>query len=123
MAAQSASSWCPGALKGQLVAQGSFLGTGAAQSITPATASYSAIALPAAAFVAGGATASPIPVANIVIGVSSNSSAGAGVTLAAAVTNPVTVNGVAYTSSNAAGDWFTVGVLTTTVTYDYLIYG
>jgi hypothetical protein len=123
MAAQLASSWCPGALKGQLVAHGSFVGGAAAQSITPATATYSAIALPAAVFVAGGATASPIPAANVVISLSSDSAAIAGVILGASVTNPVTVNGVAYTSSNATGDWFTVGALTTTVTYDYKIFG
>lgn len=122
MAAQSASSWCPGALKGQLVAHGSFVG-GAAQSITPATATYSAIALPAAVFVAGGATASPIPAANVVISLSSDSAAIAGVILPATVTNPVTVNGVAYTSSNAAGDWLTVSASTATVTYDYKIFG
>ena len=123
MAAQSASSWCPGALKGQLVATGTIPGAAAAQDVGivgggAAVVAFSSIPLPATAFPAGGA--SPIPSANVVI---ASDGVAATPTAAGAVSVGVVVNGVSYTAPVIAGNWFSMAATQASGSYQWFIYG
>ena len=121
MAAQSASSWCPGALKGQLVATGTCPG-GAAQDVGvaggAAVVAFSSIPLPATAFPAAGPT--PIPSSCVVI---VSDGVAATPTLAGAVAAGVVVAGVSYTAPIAAGNWFQMAATTAGASYQWFIYG
>lgn len=118
--AQLASSWCPGALKGQLVAAGQFTGSAALIEIGPAQANYSVCALPEAQL-PGGGVASPIPAVNVVISLSHNSAASA---VVAGTFNSTAALGVSYSAPTAAGSWLTIPAgTTTTATYDWQIFG
>ena len=122
MAAQSASSWCPGALKGQLVATGTIAGNAAAVDIGVASGgavvAFSSIPLPATAFPAGGP--SPIPSANVVI---ASDGVAATPTAAGAVSVGVVVNGVSYTAPVIAGNWFSMAATQASGSYQWFIYG
>jgi len=117
-----ASSWCPGAVKGQLVAQGVIAGnaTAGGTDVGPQTggAVLAAIPLPATAFPGAGA-AGPIPASNIVL---VTDGIGAAPTVAGIITGAVVVNGVSYASALAAGNWFTMAPNTATATYQWFIY-
>jgi hypothetical protein len=123
MAAQSASSWCPGALKGQVVAHGTIPGSAAAQDVGivgggAAVVAFSLIPLPDTAFPAGGR--SPIPNSCVVI--ASDSVTAAGVA-AGAVSAGLALNGVGYTSPAIAGNWFSMAATQGSGSYQWWIYG
>jgi hypothetical protein len=129
MSVSSASSWCPGALKGQLVATGTINGSANAQDVGPVAAvagtggqviTYSAIPLPGTAF-PGGSVATPIP--NGLVVVASDGVTNAGVAAGASVATAAAINGVFYTAPVNAGNWFSLGANQNSGSYQWWIYG